>query len=197
MLRILTVCTANICRSPLAEHLLNIHLSDVRVDIRSAGTRALVDRRMPPEAVGMAVAVGIDEATALRHRARMLTGETLHGRDLVLAMSRDHRREIVEQDPSQMGRVFTIREFARLAKGVTDYELMQCAADTEPSSTDAWRRALALVAGQRGVLPPPVSPEDDDVIDPYGRSTRTYELAARQLSPAVEAVARVVKLVLS
>jgi protein-tyrosine phosphatase len=40
---------------------------------------------------------------------------------------------------------------------------------------------------------PSDKPEDDDVIDPYGRSWQTYELSAAQLTPALEQVVRVLQ----
>ena len=39
----------------------------------------------------------------------------------------------------------------------------------------------------------PPTPEDDDVIDPYGRSWQTYERSAAQLVPALDEVVRVLR----
>src|SRR5690606_12746543 len=47
---ILTVCTGNICRSPLAEAVLASRLADLDLRVHSAGTQALVGHGMPPEA---------------------------------------------------------------------------------------------------------------------------------------------------
>ena len=41
---------------------------------------------------------------------------------------------------------------------------------------------------------PPADPADDDVIDPYRRSWKTYELSGSQLAPAIDQVVRVIRL---
>ena len=47
---ILTVCTGNVCRSPIAEKLLRLELRDLPgVRVHSAGTNALVNAPMTPE----------------------------------------------------------------------------------------------------------------------------------------------------
>ena len=126
--------------------------------------------------------------------------------DLVLAMTRDHRREIVELDPSRVRMAFTVRELARLAADVSDDELRAAASAVAGSgsavSADAEARArfaaaLAVVAGRRGLVLPPASPDDDDVIDPYGRSTATYERSADEMAPGLAAVERIVRVALS
>ncbi|MGA1827878.1 hypothetical protein [Microbacterium sp.] len=53
------------------------------------------------------------------------------------------------------------------------------------------RAAATLIASRRGMVLPPDKPEDDDVIDPFGRSWQTYELSAAQLTPALDEVVRV------
>jgi protein-tyrosine phosphatase len=42
----------------------------------------------------------------------------------------------------------------------------------------------------------PADAADDDVIDPYRRSWKTYELTASQLVPAVDEVVRVLRIAL-
>ena len=116
--------------------------------------------------------------------------------DLVLAMARDHRREVVELDPSRMRQAFAAREFARLAADLSDDDLRTAAATAGQGAPPRERFAAALgaVAGRRGITLPPASPEDDDVIDPYGRSAATYERSAVELEPGLVAVERVVRI---
>jgi protein-tyrosine phosphatase len=100
---------------------------------------------------------------------------------------------VAELAPSRMRSTFTAREFARLAADITDEEIRD-AADQASSQTPGARvrAAAALVASRRGMVLPPEKPDDDDVIDPYGRSWKTYELSARQLTPALTEVVRVI-----
>ncbi|SJN40936.1 Low molecular weight protein-tyrosine-phosphatase Wzb [Microbacterium esteraromaticum] len=188
---ILTVCTGNICRSPMGEVLLRASLRDLGVRVHSAGTHALVDHEMTEQAQQLAVANGADAAEAAAHHARLLVDPLLAETDLVLAMSREHRSHVVQMMPSMLHRTFTVREFARLAATLTDDEVRRglSSAGTDPRTR---LRALArLIGGQRGLVP--AQPEDDDVIDPYRRSQTTYELSASQLAPAAAEVERVVR----
>lgn len=204
MLDILTVCTGNICRSPLAAQLLATRLADLGVTVSSAGTRARGGTPMTPEAQALAADRGIPSSLSAEHAARYLTPAHVAAADLVLAMTRDHRREIVELDPSRVRTAFTVRELARLAADVSDDELRAAASAVAGSgsavSAEARARfaaALAVVAGRRGLVLPPASPDDDDVIDPYGRSTATYERSADEMAPGLAAVERIVRVALS
>lgn len=196
MLEILTVCTGNICRSPLAAQLLATRLADLPVRVASAGARARAGMPMTPEAADLAVARGVDPALVAAHGARYLAPVHVRTADLVLAMARDHRREVVELDPSRLRQTFTAREFARLTADLSDHDLRAAAATAGEAAPPRERFAAALgaIAGRRGIALPPASAEDDDVVDPYGRSTATYERSAAELEPGLAAVERVVRI---
>jgi protein-tyrosine phosphatase len=192
---ILTVCTGNICRSPMAEVLLHAALRDLRVHVRSAGTHALVEHGMTEQAQQLAVANGADAADAAAHRARRLDESMLQSADLVLTMAREHRSFAVQHAPAVLHRAFTVREFARLAETLTDAQVHAAAVAAGAEAGDRLRALARLVAAQRGVVPP--APEHDDVVDPYRRSMTTYELSASQLVPAVAEAGRVIRAALS
>lgn len=197
MLEILTVCTGNICRSPLAAQVLATRLGADDVAVRSAGTRARDGVEMTPEAAALAAARGVSPALSAAHRSHALTPADLRGVDLVLAMAREHRREIVELDPARVRTTFTAREFARLAADVTDDQVRQAADAAGSDPRERFRAALSAIAGRRGLVLPPAHPDDDDVVDPYRRSAATYERSAVELTPGMDAVVRVVELALS
>lgn len=193
------VCTGNVCRSPLAAQLLMARLADVNVSIISSGTRARAGAPMTEHSVAQAVAHGVQPALAQQHSAQPLTADLLHSTDLALAMAREHRREIVEMQPSFVRKAFTVRELSRLVSQLTDDSLRKATAGASGEKSDATMlsAALGLVASQRGVGLAPTNPEDDDVIDPYGRSTKTYALASRQLADALPAIERLIRLTVS
>lgn len=119
---ILTVCTGNICRSPLGEQLLAQQLADLAdVRVASAGTGALVGHGMPDQSLAIARSLGVVDPES--HVSRQLTPELLDESDVVFAMAREHRRAIVELNPRVSKRVFTLREFARLADATSDDDL--------------------------------------------------------------------------
>ena len=184
--RILTVCTGNVCRSPLAEQLLRARLNPSIVTVKSAGVSALVGVGMPEPALEWANRLGVTDAAS--HVAQQVTVELIRGADLVLAMSRDHRRALVELTPAATRKTFTIRELAHIAAGISDDELRaEVAGSTD--AVEALRAAVDLASALRGVVEPVASPDDLDVIDPYRQSAAVYEQSATQLAPAADAVA--------
>lgn len=195
MFEILTVCTGNICRSPLAELLLRQRLEGLPGLIHSAGTYDLGASPMTAEAQRLAVLNGASPEAASAHRSTALTELQLQSPDLILVMTREHRRQVLELAPARMRTTFTIRELARLAVGATDAEIRAAADQAGSDASARLRAAAARIASRRGMADPPATPESDDVVDPYRRSWQTYELSASQLVPAVDQIVRVVRLV--
>lgn len=193
MIEIVTVCTGNICRSPLAALVLGQRLADRGVRVGSAGTRGLAGHAMTDEAQRLALVRGVSATDAAAHRARFLDEPHLAPADLILAMAREHRRAVAELSPARARAAFTVREFARLAASVSDAALSAAVSGIpEHDAASRLRAALAVVSGQRGLVLPPADPADDDVVDPYRRSWETYELSAAQLDPGIDQVVRVV-----
>lgn len=197
MLRIMTVCTGNVCRSPIAAEVLRSRLSSLGVTTDSAGTRPREGMPVTDDAVEAGVGLGAVADKLIQHRARRLTASALEGVDLIVAMAREHRREVVELAPAQMRRCFTAREFARLTNEMSDAELLEAASDASDGPHSRLAGALAVVNARRGLVLPPPRPQDDDVVDPYRRSQAVYEQAARELEPALRAVERVLRLAVS
>ena len=177
---ILVVCTGNVCRSPLAGQLLAKaagHAFADSVVVVSAGTEAPVGAPMSPPAAAISTSLGADPSS---HAAQQLTIEQVRDADLVLVASRAHRSEVARMLPRVARRLFTIREFGRLAQAVTE------SAPDAARSADDLRELVAKAVALRGYLSP-VQPELDDIVDPIGRSDRTYARMAKELVPAVNA----------
>jgi len=111
---ILTVCTANVCRSALAAQTLNewVHAQGLTDSIRinSAGIDALLESGMCSEA---AVIAHVDPAT---HVPQQLTKEHLEQADLILVADRTHRTYAARLLPSVRSRLFTMRQGADLGR---------------------------------------------------------------------------------
>ncbi|NNC91334.1 MAG: low molecular weight phosphatase family protein [Acidimicrobiia bacterium] len=92
-MRVLFVCSGNICRSPFAEVLARDLREDI--DFASAGTIALTGN--PASATGIAVAaeLGVD---LVDHRATHLTADVLSASDLVYAMEEEHIASVLALD---------------------------------------------------------------------------------------------------
>jgi len=83
---LLTVCTGNICRSPLAELYLRRGLSSWDdVTVSSAGTMAVDDDVMPDQARALARSFDLEPDD---HRARFLFERDVRDADLVVALAR-------------------------------------------------------------------------------------------------------------
>jgi protein-tyrosine phosphatase len=184
---ILTVCTGNICRSPLAEYYLRARLAELGgVRVHSAGTMANDGDRAPVQAEVLANTYGVDVSG---HRASYLGERQLRESQLVLALAREHRGAVARMLPRTSRTAFTLREFARLAAGLTDDDLREISL-LSPDDVPARLSALvSLVASRRGVVAPAATADDDEVIDPYKRSDATYARSGEQLVPAADAVA--------
>ena len=114
--RILTVCTGNICRSPMAEYALREALAqeglDEHVEVASAGTSGWeVGNPIDPRAGELLHRHGI--ATDA-HRARQMDDAELQAADLVLTLDHDHvdpvRRALGAARAEQTVRM--VRDFA-------------------------------------------------------------------------------------
>lgn len=179
-LRVLTVCTGNVCRSPLAERLLQAGFDEIcpgAVKVRSAGTYALVGAAAEPGSRAIASALG---ASLGSFAARQLTTPMLTEADLILALSSEHRSTILELAPSAFRKTFTLREFARILPAAG----LQGAGVSAAAVRDAWRGAIAEAAGARQASPS----AEDDVTDPFRQGPEVYRTMAEELVPAVDAI---------
>ena len=188
MFDLLTVCTGNICRSPMAERIAVYELQRglppehaQRFRVHSAGTHGLEGWEVNPPVGARLAALGIGYDD---FRARRLIETMVSDADLVLAATREHRAAAITLVPRAAARTFTIREFARLV-GLVDV--------AELPSGDPVERARALVASaarQRGMVWVP--PEEDDIADPYGRSEAEFDACAAQITAALHEPIRVI-----
>ena len=140
--RIVIVCTANICRSPMAEAMIRRGLRECGPDaahviVESAGVYGHEGSPIAPGSAAALNALGIEDDG---HRGRLLTPAIVDAADLVLTMEEQHRDAILAGSPEAHDRTFTLREFARLAGG-----------EAPPAGAGIVARARALVtsAGSR------------------------------------------------
>jgi protein-tyrosine phosphatase len=94
--RIAVVCLGNICRSPVADVVLNARIEDAglsgRVTVDSSGTGGWhLGEPMDRRAAATLTAEGYD---ATPHRSRQFTAEHADDYDLVLAMDRDNLADL-------------------------------------------------------------------------------------------------------
>lgn len=121
MVAVLFVCTANICRSPMA---MGLFREKVKLDsvmstwrIESAGTWARDGQRPFDLSVQVMARRGIDIE---KHRSRRVTASLLKQFDLVLTMEEEHRDYILGNFPEANGRVFLLSSMAGVECDIED-----------------------------------------------------------------------------
>lgn len=167
MFTILTVCTANICRSPLMELLLSDRLAADRFVVSSAGARGFDARPIDSMTAMEALRLGQDP---FLFRSRPITKDLVEGADLILTATRDHRAIVLDQNPSALRRTFTLLEFAHLAEKLDEATSIQ--------------QLIEVAAKNRGL-----APDDSDILDPYGRAPDVHRATADMILTAVARIA--------
>ncbi|MFG1927946.1 low molecular weight phosphatase family protein [Cryptosporangium sp. NPDC048952] len=181
---ILHVCTGNLCRSPIAERLMDAGLharyGDVAntVVVSSAGTSAPVGQPIHPLAAAELTKRGVGSGD---FSARRLEAEAAERADLLLTATRRHRDRIIAANPPLLGRVFTWRELAWLVDGLGNTIVRG------EHLTDRVRNLPRAAGMRRGYLRPP-PPDEFDVRDPMGGTEQDFKQAAAEIDDAVVAI---------
>lgn len=182
-LRVLHVCTGNICRSPMAEALTRDFARKRSVDIvvSSAGTWGHEGSPMEAHALSTLTEYGIDGSD---FRARELTAEHVEQADLVLGATGEHRSAAAELGPDATSRAFTLREFARLCATVTP-DMLPSGSTRERGLTLIRLVADARPRRGRGLRGPRQEPAED-LADPFHAPRIQFLQCAELIAQALQ-----------
>jgi protein-tyrosine phosphatase len=151
-MRILFVCLGNICRSPTAEgvmrHLVREEGLEDAIEIDSAGTGGWHVGAPPDE---RATATAQKRGIVLEGAARKFSRRQFDEFDLILAMDKDNRRELMAMAPDDEARakVRLLREFDPASDGSTDLDVP----DPYYGGDEGFEHVLDLVdAATRGLI---------------------------------------------
>jgi protein-tyrosine phosphatase len=171
-MKVLFVCTGNLCRSPMAEGLLRHELENRGCDdieVVSAGTWAVAGDPATDEAIAVSENHDVDISS---HLSRPVDAEELDGADLVLAMTGVHLQEIASIVPEARFKTMLLNQMAQ----------------TKPAAlgpdASLEERVQALLEGNR-----PRWRRKMDVADPIGRPLRFYERCFAELQGAIKILA--------
>jgi sulfate adenylyltransferase len=166
-LRVLFVCTANICRSPFME-LTARELAgpDAAATFASAGTHGFREHPMDAAMAETLAARGLASDDFL---SRPLTSDLIEEADLVLTAEASHRTFILDDHPATFRKVFTLGQFAEAVRALSP----------ELSGRDLLRAAGQNRGGAVSRL---------DVRDPYGRGPEAAEACAGQIDELLRVV---------
>ncbi len=116
---VLFVCTANICRSPMAEGLLKIITRDreEQWEIQSAGVWAYNDQPAAINTIKILEEYGIDLSD---HRSKSITEDLLEDFYLILVMERNHKETLEIAFPDRLSKIFMLGELDGSMKDIQD-----------------------------------------------------------------------------
>jgi protein-tyrosine-phosphatase len=149
---VLFVCTANQCRSPMAEALLKSlaarHGEADRWQIQSAGTWAEPGR---PATQLSQVVMRRRNIDLSGHRSRLIDSDLLAAASVIMVMTRHHQEAIQAEFPGIQHKVYLLSQLVDRSFDIEDpyggslddYEL--CATDLQNILTDGYDRLVELV----------------------------------------------------
>jgi protein-tyrosine phosphatase len=202
---LLVVCTANVCRSPLAQRVLQRELSAAgwlgEVGVTSAGTRAEEGWAMCSVSATEFSDAAEDAAFASAHRSHLLSKEAVQQAGLVIAMEREQRSLIAQLAPGSQGKVYTLREVESLAGVLAERGI------EPPADLPALAAALHSVRGFAPVPAQPpkrrwfqraVDPEDAlTIVDGHGLADDRHVAAVAAVHQTTERVAAALRRIIA
>jgi protein-tyrosine phosphatase len=174
---VLHVCMGNICRSPMAERLLDRAVRDRLggspgadlVRSVSAGTGGWHEgEEMNPPAARQVRSRG---GSIDGFEARKLRGDFLDEADLILTATADQYDYVVALRPEAASRTFVLGEFGRLISSIDPAKLPAAAPDADAVQA----RGEAIVAAVAGLRDGDGPRAGDDLDDPWGRGDQTFQ----------------------
>ncbi len=179
---VLHVCMGNICRSPMAERLLALAVTeqagDAGTDLvlsHSAGTGGWHEgeEMNPPAARQVRSRGGSPDEFA----ARKLRAEHIEAADLILTATTDQYDYVTALRPDAADRTFVLGEFGRLLPSV-DLAALPDAARTPDA---VYERGVALVAAVATARNGDPAEAKDDLDDPWGRGDQVFSRIADEI----------------
>ena len=176
-MRVLFVCTGNVCRSVMAEALMQSR-ADAKCWALTAVSAGLTGEGATPprRTIEVMRRRGIDVST---HRSIRLTQQEVNDADLILGSGPEHVWAAAVLDPDAAGRAFTLMEFVRLGQEI---------AGLEAPPLDAWIRKLD---GARHDHDAPTG-RDITIEDPKGKLRRVHERVALEIERLVLALCNLI-----
>lgn len=175
-MKVLFVCTGNVCRSPMGELMFPLFFHDDSIVTDSAGVRGLIDNPIDPSSARL---MEQDDIDASAFRSKRLTPQIAMGSDLILCFTEHQRKKIVELAPRSRSRTFLLTDFADLCTYCRENNLIQ--GDTLEDRLDSVLVNASLV---RPMLPPA-----REIDDPYRKDFPAFETAHEQIGEAFANIA--------
>lgn len=175
-MRVLFVCTGNICRSPMGELMTQLFLPPGEVSANSAGTHGLDAHPIDPSSGRLMAQDGIDPSG---FRSKRLVPELADGSDLILCFEQEHIKGIANLSPRSARKTFLLPDFANaclycLRNGYVEGDRIQDRCESVMDNASMIR---------------PMLPEAPEIVDPIGKEFPVFEKAHEQIAQAMRMIA--------
>ncbi len=121
-MKVMFVCTGNICRSAMAEGALKKSAIDKKLDLEvySCGIYAEDGESAMYNAIYVARNYGIDISS---HRATNIRKSKIQEMDVILCATKPHKDAVIYMYPNLEGKVYTIKEYAEFDNSGKDIDI--------------------------------------------------------------------------
>lgn len=112
-MKIMFICTGNICRSAMAHWLLKKKLEErniKNVEVYSAGIYADSGDMSTHEAIEVMEEYGVD---LKKHRATKVQNSNIKDMDIILCMTLSHKRDLIYMYPELKEKIYTLKEYVK------------------------------------------------------------------------------------
>ena len=121
-MKVMFICTGNICRSAMAEGMLKKMLQDEKIEaeVCSCGIYAETGDYATYNAIEAVKKYDVDITS---HRATNIRESRIEEMDLILCATISHKQSVLYLYPGLQGKVYTMKEYAKIDKNGQDMDI--------------------------------------------------------------------------
>lgn len=121
-MKIMFICTGNICRSAMAEGMMKklIKENNIDAEVYSCGIYAETGDYATYNAIEAVKEYGVDISS---HRATSISDSKIEEMDLILCATQSHKQSVLSLNSELQSKVFTMKEYAKLNKNGQDMDI--------------------------------------------------------------------------
>lgn len=119
-MKIMFICTGNICRSAMADWLMKKKLEEKNmknIEVYSSGIYAIKGDIATDEAIEVMEEYGVD---LKNHKATLTEKSKINEMDLILCMTISHKYTLLSKYPNLADKIFTLKEYVGITKNGID-----------------------------------------------------------------------------